>query len=170
MSICTELRVRAWMGGSRSGETCSDGINVNQAEVYPAAGPPWKPHLLLLPPGLNHMEAGCWQASVGLQIRVFVCICCFPYIKCELSVLSTPIFSVSRTVSSYKSHSENMNGCLSGEQEMWNALSVASSAFSALVHPKDREDSVFFPPSAQGSPFDRPWGLKRGTGSFLENS
>ena len=109
------------MGGSRSGETCSDGINVNQAEVYPAAGPPWKPHLLLLPPGLNHMEAGCWQASVGLQIRVFVCICCFPYIKCELSVLSTPIFSVSRTVSSYKSHSENMNGCLSGEQESVSA-------------------------------------------------
>ena len=26
MSICTEVRVRAWMGGSRSGETCSDGL------------------------------------------------------------------------------------------------------------------------------------------------
>ena len=35
-------------------------------------------------------------------------------------------------------------------------LSMASSAFYALVHPRDREDSLdFFPPSAQESTYDR---------------
>ena len=154
------------MGGSKSGETCSDGIKCKPGRglscCWPSQEAPHPPPatpttVTSQSPGLNHMELGCWQASVGLQIRVFVCICCFLYIKCELSVLSTPIFPVSRTVSLYTSHSENMSGCLSGKQEMGNTVSMASSAFSALVHPRDREDPLyFFPPFAQESPYDRP--------------
>lgn len=106
--------------------------------MYPAAGPPWKPHLLLLPPGLNRMGLAAGRHLLVYRLGFLSVFAVFPYIKCELSVLSTPIFS--KCQEQYL-HIESLREYewvpVSGEQKC-ETLFQWPASISALVHPRDR--------------------------------
>lgn len=161
ISICTEVNTWAWIGRnkqeSRSGETCLDAIKCKPGRRLPCCWPSQAApnssscqRLLLqwlhtASPQLNHAELGCWQASAGFQRRGFICICCFLYLKYEPS-LSCPLLYF-QCPEPYLHITATRRTCVDAwveNRKCENALSMASSAFSALVHPRGREDPSGF--------------------------